>query len=380
MQFPFKKDGSPPGNLWIKENHSPIRWRSASESSISSSSSSVDSTPLDKIKVRHIIGRFVQRIVYTSPQHRNSTHHMIFHNRQYSDYAQIPLPRGSLNGYATFGEIIRILNFKSAVWDQKRRNYVFTLTELAIFTPILDYKMKRDCSVKTYAMSLGGEAQENFFNLIQEIVFYSVCNDNFERLRILKMLRFYEECLLACFQCKFPAYPSRFTGSYTLWKKRVEQIQKWMKCLEEAGNIGISTSMVESCRLDEIPPEIFYKIKQKLSNGDDVDQLNKSSYNYTFTISEDRLWKSLCQYNFKKFVDNISSTRAQTPGTESWRDVYFKLDKKYQKINDDCVENLELCKECNCLFWKSVGHPHIENRAQNSVIVKPRDFLLFFCE
>lgn len=331
MQFHFKKDGSPPGNLWIKENNSPTRWRSASESS-TASSHSVDSAPLDKIKVRHIIGRFVQKIVYT-PTLENRRQIFRYQNRKYSDYATIP--HGSIAGYATFGEIIRILNFNSAVWDQKRRNYVITLTELAIFTPIIDYRMKLNCDVKTYAMSLGGEAQENFYNLIQEIVHYSNSNDNFERLRILKMLQFLAECLEAWnygsrtfgsttknpnFEHKFPAYPSKFTGSYTLWKRRLSQIQRWIKCLEQEGkNYRLEEIKGNRNRLDEIPDEIFYKIKEKLSNGDDVDQINRA-YQYDLTlwgIAEDRLWKSLCYYNFKTFVDLYGSDRPKTPGSRN---------------------------------------------------------------
>jgi len=261
--------------------------------------------------------------------------------------------------------------------------------------------LKLDCDVKTYAMSLGGEAQENFYNLIQEIVHYSNSHDNFERLRILKMLQFLDECLAAwnfgcTFENKLPAYPSRFIGSYTLWKRRVNQIQSWIKCLENFGENYKTVKGLESQeigdhgprsvsgnRLDEIPGEIFYQIKQKLSNGDDVDQINRAcQYDWSlFDLAEDRLWKNLCFYNFKGCFDSeIRIDRPRTPGCETWRNVYFRLDKTYQKLNADCVENLELCRECNCLFWRSIGHPHIENRGQSSIIIKPIDFLLFFCK
>ena len=403
-------DGTSSGHIWVKQNQ---RWRSLSESQVSSNytfsstsaNSEVDTRTIDQVKVKHVLGRFLQKILISTkiPELRNNTTQS---KRQSQPYCIIP--KGNQSNYATFGEIIRILNFSDAIYDLQTRNYVFTLAEMVIFTPVSDVKKSRtrtnpngqneytSDTMITFAMSLGGQAQENFYDLLKEIVNYCKKNDNFERLRILKFLEFLLACLdLNKYSFQRPLFPTRFVGCRTLWVKRFKMVGGWISELEELGaekspireralacmqqqrsssSRKTSLNTPYELNINTVPYDIRYKIKKSLSNGDDVNELNSTFQCYQndanlYPKAEEKIWQSLVQYNFKKFLS------FKNPKI-SWKQTYTIFSIKYARENRDVVSSLLLCKECNCLYWKMFGHPHVEGRGRSFVMVGPRELIV----
>lgn len=234
-------------------------------------------------------------------------------------------------------------------------------------------------------MSLGGQAQDNFYHLLSEIVNYCVNNNYFERLRILKFVDFLLDCLHLCQYNldKRPLFPSRFIGCFTLWQKRLVQVNNWIKILIEpdVNQANLNLSHLEkpdqhAPNINTIPIGIRYKIKKSLSSGEDVINLEKSTAAFTSDVLlypnlEEKIWESLCKYNFQKHLSH------KKPKNLTWRKLYSILNIKYMKDNKDPVSNLLLCQECNCLFWKNYGHPHLKNRDMHVVEVSPRDLMIF---
>ena len=196
----------------------------------------------------------------------------------------------------------------------------------------------------TFAMSLGGQAQENFYQLLSEITKFSINNQNYERLRILKFIEFLLNCLLLnqywstgiknniiTNSGQEKIFPSRFIGSSTLWARRCEFLSKMIEDLQFAGSKFIeprkrskferllgkfeNTTKPPNSKnqnkppkpnLDSVPLEIKMNIKKCLINGSDIDSLNSlNCYNLTkihYPNNEELIWKNLVKFNFSEKI------------------------------------------------------------------------------
>lgn len=57
------------------------------------------------------------------------------------------------------------------------------------------------------------------------------------------------------------------------------------------------------------------------------------------------------------------STRQPVRDTTNWEQIFHQLRKKYD-LKEEYADSLLLCRQCRCLFWKSIGHPCIGNEEQ----------------
>jgi len=68
-----------------------------------------------------------------------------------------------------------------------------------------------------------------------------------------------------------------------------------------------------------------------------------------------------CSRNNNDDNDTVESKCNQT----DWEDVYHRLRRVFG-LREDYAETLHLCRTCDCLFWKSYGHPCLNDNEDSS--------------
>ncbi|XP_060861713.1 F-box only protein 32 isoform X1 [Metopolophium dirhodum] len=267
-------------------------------------------------------------------------------------------------GFNGLSEALKRLDFRSAVHDVRRFHYICKLLDL-----LVSHRLN----------ALSGCAQRVLFNIIEEVAHQvSQSQQNKHMLdRLLGQLREVVEC--ACW--------GRPLGSTILWEQHLTTINR---IHEIADQIEIrQPGDNEEPQFDQLPEECVREVLLRLADHRDLERSAHAWGVMARLVDELRIWRELCQFHFSP--RQIQSVIDSSPSTsEDWQLIYHKLRKCYG-LREEYAEMIQLCRNCRCLFWHSIGHPCIadtdphfmeklEDVDKNSLYVPipPQAFLKFF--
>lgn len=267
-------------------------------------------------------------------------------------------------GFNALAEALLRLDFKNAVRDIRRFNYVAKLMFMLLSHEKLSH--------------LSGAAQRILFRLLEDMA--ETVYENNQNQHVLRKLM--EE--LHATMTVYHVWGSHL-GSTNLFKQHLESRRKITEIVEkmqvqykqDLASTPSSPGLVES-----LPEECIREILLRLSDASDLDRSADACTTMNNITRENRVWRELVQTHFTKpQIEFILSSNPSLRERKDWRLLYRKLRRKFG-LREEFTELLILCKNCRVLFWQSYGHPCLvrkkENRNEALVPVTPQTFLSFF--
>jgi F-box protein 25/32 len=266
-------------------------------------------------------------------------------------------------GFNGLSDAFKRLDFRSAVHDVRRFNYICKLLDLLITQKLT---------------MLSGCAQKVLFNMLEEVAYQvSASQQNIHMLnKLLHQLRAMVDC--ACW--------GRPLGSTLLWEQHLRTINR---ILSIANHIQIREPGDDVFpKLQNLPEECVREVLLRLADHKDLENSGKAYSVMQRLVDEQRIWRELCRFHFTP--QQIGFILQSCPPQTDWQGIYHKLRKSFG-LREEYAEIIQLCRNCRCLFWKSIGHPCIadqdpefqeklENVDKSSlhVPIPPQAFLKFF--
>jgi len=262
-----------------------------------------------------------------------------------------------VGGYTGFSDVIKRLDFKSALRDGRRFNYVCRLLELLINQSM---------------MSLSGTAQRVVFSLLEELARVS---SNKSNLRVLNQMLDNLKTMLMEYYCF-----GQQLGSSPLWEQHHQAISR-IRTL--ADDIDVSSEF----HLNRLPPECLREVVLRLSDHRDLANSAQAYSELAEITEETRIWRQLCQYHFtaQQLQAHVQVTQSGGMSTVDWQTLYHRL-RRQHGLREEYAEMVHLCRGCRCLFWRGLGHPcsqsqeprTAEERERLYIPIPPSTFLAFF--
>ncbi|XP_074035132.1 F-box only protein 25 isoform X2 [Leptinotarsa decemlineata] len=242
-------------------------------------------------------------------------------------------------GFNELDEAVKRLDFRSAVRDVRRFNYICALLELLIGQQMT---------------ALSGCAQKVLLAMLEEVARYATTSHHNPRgfhqlLNNLKALRAAERS----------AYWGGPLGSQLLWHQNTSKIEK---ILNMAAQMQIREPNPDSYpKLLQLPEECIREIILRLSDHRDLTASAETCEQMASIVGEQRVWRELTKFHFTPQQIDIAMPKSNDE--TDWKTVYHTLKKTYG-LNEDrqYAEMLSLCRYCRCLFWRSLGHPCIADQ------------------
>ncbi|KAF0289514.1 F-box only protein 25 [Amphibalanus amphitrite] len=279
-------------------------------------------------------------------------------------------PSREVGGYTGFSDVIKRLDFKSALHDARRFNYVCKLLELLINESV---------------MSLSGTAQKVVFSLLEELA--HTVSHNKSNLRVLNQMLENLKAMLMEYYCF-----GQQLGSSPLWEQHHQAISRIRAVAQQIRLDGGPAPFA----LHRLPPECLREVVLRLNDHRDLAS-SAQAYRVLAEIAEEsRIWRQLCQYHFsgaqiqaQLVATGVRSASAPptelTAATVDWQALYHRL-RRLHGLREEYAEMVHLCRACRCLFWKPLGHPCSVNlarlpadeRDRYCVPIPPLTFLTFF--
>ncbi|RZF39570.1 hypothetical protein LSTR_LSTR001091 [Laodelphax striatellus] len=271
-------------------------------------------------------------------------------------------------GFNGLSDAFKRLDFRSAVHDVRRFNYICKLLDL-----LISHKLT----------TLSGCAQKVLFNMLEEVAYQvSASQQNIHLLnKLLRQVQMMIDC--ACW--------GRPLGSSQLWENHLATINR---ILAIANRIQIREPGEEVFpKLENMPEECVREVLLRLADHKDLEASAQACAVMSRLCDEQRIWRELCRFHFTPH--QIAAVLSQQPAANrphitDWQLAYHKLRKSFG-LREEYAEMIQLCRNCRCLFWKSIGHPCIadsdpefqgklEDVDKNSlhVPIPPQAFLKFF--
>ncbi|XP_075224181.1 F-box only protein 25 isoform X2 [Lycorma delicatula] len=266
-------------------------------------------------------------------------------------------------GFNGLSDAFKRLDFRSAVHDVRRFNYICKLLDL-----LISHKLT----------ALSGCAQKVLFNMLEEVAYQvSASQQNIHLLnKLLRQLRAMIDC--ACW--------GRPLGSTQLWENHLITINR---ILNIANHIQIREPGEDVFpKLENLPEECIREVLLRLADHKDLEASGKAYSVMARLCDEQRIWRELCQFHFTP--QQIACVLNQEEHPCDWQHTYHKLRKSFG-LREEYAEMIQLCRNCRCLFWKSIGHPCIADtdpefqgkledvdKSSLHVPIPPHAFLKFF--
>ncbi|CAH0381246.1 unnamed protein product [Bemisia tabaci] len=268
-------------------------------------------------------------------------------------------------GFNGLSDAFKRLDFRSAVHDVRRFNYICKLLDL-----LISHKLP----------ALSGCAQKVLFTMLEEVAYQvSASQQNIHMLnRLLNQLQVMIDC--ACW--------GRPLGSTQLWENHLVSINR---ILSIANRIQIREPGDEVFpKLENLPEECVREILLRLADHKDLENSSKAYSVMARLCDEQRIWRELCQFHFTQQQINFVVDSTSSDGPTDWQNIYHKLRKAFG-LREEYAEIIQLCRNCRALFWKSIGHPCIADtdpefqekleavdKSSLHVPIPPQAFLKFF--
>ncbi|KAF7639172.1 F-box domain-containing protein [Meloidogyne graminicola] len=244
-------------------------------------------------------------------------------------------------GCTSMSEAFHRLDMARAVVDIRRFNYICKVVQI-----LVNEKLH----------NLSASSRKILFAIIQAMVLHSVEND-VHITTTRDILKKFNSGLDSPHVCGSPQLVSKQQGTCT---NLLDLIAR------SSAPHTLSEANPENITFLDLPREVLSLILSKLP--DHVSLLEAAKANETLQAlveSEQRQWKTLCQFHFSQLQIN----KHQYPG-QSWRDLFFEL-KKYYGLRETYADLVVVCCHCKALFWKDHGHPCVSKDAP-SVRVTPQ--------
>ncbi|GIY11343.1 f-box only protein 32 [Caerostris extrusa] len=221
-------------------------------------------------------------------------------------------------GFNNIGEAIQKLDFRNAVHDIRRFNYMQAVVLL-----------------------------KSFFFVLEEVAQQVASNQ--QNLHILHMLLNDLRRIIRKYYCW-----GRPLGSTLLWEQHLKTIDR---ICQFASDIQIKEPIDDGkYRLSDMPAAILREILLRLSDYKDLMNSAQACDDMKFLMDEQHIWRQLCKFHFSKEQIKIFFETSKIESVNSkvdWQVVKHGLKEEY-------TESLFLCRHCRCLFWKSFGHPCVD--------------------
>lgn len=239
-------------------------------------------------------------------------------------------------GFNELDEAVKRLDFRSAVRDVRRFNYICALL---------------DHLVGQQMIAMSGCTQKALLAMLEEVARYATASQHNPRgfRRLLNKLK----ALSAAERSACWGGP---LGSQLLWHQHTAKIDR---ILNMASQFQIREPHPDTHpKFLNLPEECIREIILRLSDHRDLTASEQSCDQISSIVNEQRVWRELSKFHFTP--QQIDVVLPQNNEKIDWKTVYHSLKKTYG-INEErqYAEMLSLCKYCRCLFWKSLGHPCI---------------------
>lgn len=265
------------------------------------------------------------------------------------------------------------LDFRNAVRDVRRFNYVCALLDLLIGQQMI---------------ALSGCAQKVLLAMLEEVASYAVAHQHNPRgirrlLNKLRALYAAKRSLLFVHQtsCGCEIVLLRRSscwggplGSQLLWHQNTMTMDRILST-ESKMQFGEHSNETYPHFL-QLPEECIREIILRLSDHNDLLSSAQACEQMAAIVEEQRVWRELARFHFTaKQIELVAPKEGKT----DWKTVYHSLKRfggvlrkfGFEKITCGIfrtyglkeemqfAEMLALCQYCCCLFWRSLGHPCI---------------------
>ncbi|XP_076333501.1 F-box only protein 25-like isoform X1 [Tachypleus tridentatus] len=248
-------------------------------------------------------------------------------------------------GYNTISEAFRRLDFRNAVKDIRRFNYICKLIHLIISQNLT---------------TLSGCATKVLFALLEEVA--GQVASNLQNIHMLQAILHDLKKTMRKYYCW-----GRPLGSTLLWEQHLRTIERI--CLF-ASSIEIKEPKDDgSLKLTHLPAELIREILLRLCDYRDLISSGQAYDVMQALINEQHIWRRLCCFHFtRQQVRHALDTyknKSGRPMKIDWQEVFHHLRKVFG-LKEEYADCLFLCRHCRCLFWKSLGHPCVDTTPQQS--------------
>ncbi|XP_063241117.1 F-box only protein 32 [Bacillus rossius redtenbacheri] len=238
-------------------------------------------------------------------------------------------------GFNGLSDALKRLDFRSAVHDIRRFNYTAKLLEMLM--------------TQRLAM-LPGCAQRVLFAMLEEVASH-VCTSQ-QNIHTLRRLLGQLRATLdhACW-----GWP---LGSSLLWERHLRSIDKVAAI---ASHIRIREPRDDAYpKLVDLPEECVREVLLRLDDHKDLESSGQAYGVMQRLVDEQRIWRELCRFHFTPLqLQHV--TEGALAGCTDWQRIYHKLRRLFG-LKEEYAEMIQLCRNCRCLFWKSIGHPCIADQ------------------
>jgi len=267
-------------------------------------------------------------------------------------------------GFNSLADVLKRLDFTSAIRDVRRFQYVSSLLQLLLTPERLH--------------GLSGGSQKLVLRLLEEMagtVFAEQANEHVLR-RLVGELHT---------SLDTRGVWGSHLGSETLLRRHTKSrrriaciaaVEKRKSVVERAAR-----EEGEEVELGELPEECVREILSRLSDSRDLDSAGKASPVMGLIVRERRIWRELLQAHFTPAeVEFVLKKRPEVAGARNYRQLYIATKKQFG-LRPQFTELVMLCKPCRVLYWQTYGHPGclVEPSCPSATIpITPTTFLTFF--
>lgn len=271
-------------------------------------------------------------------------------------------------GFNSLADVLKRLDFTSAVRDVRRFQYVSSLLQL-LLTPERLHQ-------------LSGASQKLVLRLLEEMagtVYAEQCNEHVLRNLVAE--------LHSSLDTK--GVWGSHLGSETLLRRHTKSRRR-IACITvvekrksevEREHREASAEEGEEMEMEQLPEECIREILCRLSDRRDLDSAGKASPVMSLIVQERRIWRELVQAHFtKNEIEFVLKKRPELAEKKVWRDLYIAIKKQFG-LRPQFTELVMLCKPCRVLYWQSHGHPGclVDPSSTSSTLpISPTTFLTFF--
>ncbi|XP_044764076.1 F-box only protein 25 [Coccinella septempunctata] len=241
-------------------------------------------------------------------------------------------------GFNELDEVVKRLDFRNAVKDVRRFNYICALLDLLIGQQMT---------------ALSGCAQKALLAMLEEVASHVAKSHHNPRSfrKLLSKLR-------ALSSAEKSAYWGAPLGSQLLWDQHSIKINKIFKM----------AAQMQICEKDyqphllQLPEECIREIILRLSDHRDLQASAQACDTMANIVGEQRVWRELTKFHFTNQQIEMALNKNNFHG--DWKAIFNSLKRTYGLTEElQYAEMLSLCKYCRCLFWRSLGHPCIADQS-----------------
>lgn len=214
-------------------------------------------------------------------------------------------------GFNGLGEVVKRLDFRSSVRNQKRFQYICALLKLLV-------------SNDTGMTSLSGGAQRILLQMIEEVAM--TVSDSKQNINILRGLVDQLRQLVEQENQKCWGKP---LGSQNLWIAHLQTIERIQNI---ASQIDCQEPVTDDHpRLNEMPEECIRKIILQISDHKDLESAASAWSLMAYIVQEQSIWKELAHFHFtSQQIDTILEQMSLMDTLErhrNWQTIYHTLRK-----------------------------------------------------